>query len=114
MGEYLGQKIATVYDMLDVVRERPAMWIGNAEVERLHVWIQGFRMGTRIAGDPVTGGEPDFDEFHDWVAARLGVASSGKGWARMLLESAGGDQERAFEEFWHELDAFRASRAVVH
>jgi hypothetical protein len=114
MGEYLGQKVATVYDMLEIVRERPAMWIGNAELERLHVWIQGFRTGTQIAGDPVSVGEPDFDEFHGWVAARLGVASSGKGWARMLLESVSGDQERAFGKFWIELDAFRASRAVVH
>ena len=35
MGKYLGQAIVTIYDMLEVVRERPGMWIGNAEVERL-------------------------------------------------------------------------------
>lgn len=114
MGSYKGQPIATIYDMLDVVRVRPGMWIGSADIEVLFVWLQGFNTGIAIAGDPMTSGAPNFGEFDDWVAGRLGRTKNGYSWAMMLTEACGGDPERAFERFWVELDAFRASRGMVH
>jgi hypothetical protein len=114
MGSYRDRPVVTIYDMLDIVRERPGMWFGASDIENLFVWIQGFRAGTVVAGDPVTLGDPNFGEFDDWVAGRLGRTKSGYSWAMMLTEACGGDPERAFERFWVELDAFRASRGMVH
>jgi hypothetical protein len=99
--------------LLDIVRERPSMWIGSPNIEYLFVWIQGVHAGAHVAGDPLTGGAPDFHGFHGWIAARTGRAESTGGWA-VLLDACGGDTERGFERFWLELDAFRAAGGQVH
>jgi hypothetical protein len=109
MGTYNGEPIVTIYDLLDIVRERPGMWIGSPNIEYLFVWIQGVHAGAHIAGDPLTGGTPD---FHG--SARTGRAASTTGWSAMLLDACGGDTESAFERFWLVLDAFRAAGGRVH
>jgi hypothetical protein len=76
MGTYNGEPIVTIYDLLDIVRERPGMWLGSPNIEYLFVWIQGVHAGAHVAGDPLTGGAPDFHGFHGWIAARTGRAES--------------------------------------
>jgi hypothetical protein len=89
MGTYNGEPIVTIYDLLDIVRERPGMWLGSPNIEYLFVWIQGVHAGAHVAGDPLTGGAPDFHGFHGWIAARTGRAESTGGWAAMLLDACG-------------------------
>lgn len=100
--------IRTIYDLLDLVRERPGMWIGAPSVTRLSVFIQGFRIGVDAAHGSLEVEHPAFHDFHDWVAAQLRRPKNGHGWSEMLLEAANGDEEAAFEQFWRELDVFRS------
>ena len=102
-------EIRTIYDLLDLIRLRPGMWIGEPSVVRLRAFIDGFRTGVRVADYALKAESPPFQQFHDWVAVRHdGRRSNGRGWPEVLLEATGGD-EAAFDRFWTELDAFRAS-----
>jgi hypothetical protein len=49
MGTYNGEPIVTIYDLLDIVRERPGMWLGSPNIEYLFVWIQGVHAHTSQA-----------------------------------------------------------------
>ncbi len=101
-------EIRTIYDLLDLIRVRPGMWIGEPSITRLAIFIEGFRSGIHAAHESLEAETPLFHGFHDWVAARLGRRKNGHGWCDMLLDSTGGNEHAAFEKFWNELDAYRA------
>jgi hypothetical protein len=103
----LGREIRTIYDMLDVIRVRSGMWIGDPEITRLNAFIDGFRTGLNAAHVMLEPERPPFADFHAWIANRLGRRLNGYGWSLMLLEACG-SEKAAFERFWLELDAFRA------
>jgi len=94
--------------LLDLIRIRPGMWIGEPSITRLAIFIQGFLTGIHAAHESLEAEAPSFRGFHDWVAARLGRRNNGHGWSEMLLDSTGGKEQVAFDKFWEELDAFRA------
>ena len=108
--ELAGQAIRTIYDVLEVVRVRPGMWIGNPSVTSLQVFLSGFRAGIDAAHASLEIETPPFREFHEWIASRLGMRMNGKGWATMLRE-AHRSEVAALEQFWLELDAFRSASA---
>jgi hypothetical protein len=100
--------IGTIYDLLDLLRERPGMWIGEMSVTRLSIFIQAFQLGVQAAHGSLDKESPPLQDFHDWIAGRLGRSKNGHGWDGMLLDAANGSEEAAFDRFWVELDAFRA------
>jgi hypothetical protein len=103
-------EIRTVYGLLDLIRVRPGMWIGVPSVTRLSAFIDGFRTGVRVADYALDAESPPFQRFHDWVAVRHdGRRSNGRGWPEVLLDATERNEETAFNRFWIELDAFRAS-----
>ena len=101
------QEVQTIYDVLDVLRVRPGMWIGEPSVTRLSSFLAGFSTGLHCAQRSLDQEAPAFASFHDWIAQRLGGRAN-QGWPDMLLEAASGIEAVAFERFWSELDAFRA------
>jgi hypothetical protein len=101
-----GHEIRTIYDLLDLVRVRPGMWIGHPSVDALQVFLSGFCAGLHAAHASLEQESPCFRDFHGWIAQRLGMRMNGKGWATMLFEACG-TEAAAFERFWTELDAFR-------
>ena len=102
-----GRDLQTIYDLFDLMRERPGMWIGEPSITRLYLFIEGFEMGLRAAQRSFVPETPNFGEFHDWIAARLHRRKNGHGWCDMLLDDANGKEAAAFDRFWIELDAFR-------
>lgn len=100
------REIKTIYDLLDLVRVRPGMWIGEMSVTRLQVFLSGFSAGIDAARASLENESPPFRGLHQWVADRLGRRMNGHGWASMLVEACG-SEEAAFERFWTELDAYR-------
>jgi hypothetical protein len=85
------------------------MWIGQAEVGALEVFISGFRAGLGAAHVSLDDERPPFRDSHEWIADRLGRRMNGRGWRMMLLEECA-DEAAAWERFWIELDAFRRGR----
>lgn len=100
-------EIGTIFDLLDLIRMRPGMWIGEPSITRLAIFVEGFRSGVLAAHASFDAETPPFQGFHDWVAARLGRQKNGHGWCDMILDSTGGNDQAAFEKLWTELDAFR-------
>ena len=73
-----------IYDVLEKVRTRTGMYIGEQKLENLMSFLAGYRFAMESIG-AVNISQPDFHGFHDWVAAKYGFYESTSGWARMIL-----------------------------
>ena len=99
-------EVRSVYELLDVVRQKPGLFIGEPSITALNHFINGFEAGLRSVDNAFDDVEPPFIAFHDWIAARLGFPESTPGWRNMLLEACA-NEASALERFFTELDAFR-------
>lgn len=102
-------EVRSVYELLDVIRKKPGLFIGEPSVTGIWHFLSGFQFGLHSVGQPFETDDPPFIEFHGWIAARLGFSTSTSGWRDMLLQSLG-DETAAFERFFLELDVFRRGR----
>jgi hypothetical protein len=89
---------------LRLVRERPAMYLGRADIEWLHRYVLGYLDALGIHGITEFGG-PSFHQFTSWLKVRLG-GSWTCGWSRGLLDRCGGNHAKALEEFFELAEEF--------
>jgi hypothetical protein len=94
-----------LYDVLDKMRERPAMYLGSTSITRLEAFINGFQIGQN--GE--TQEQPSFDGFNDFIDNyynNFDVA----GWRNKILADHYGNQEEAIRKFYELLDEFRLNK----
>jgi hypothetical protein len=96
--------------LLDVIRERPAIYLGETSLSALWHVLNGFRFAERVHGIEAATQLPL--DFHEWVAYRLHYYASTKGWRRMILEQTA-DESAGLDRFYELLDEYRARRARV-
>ncbi len=99
-------QVHSIYDVLEAVREQPALFIGSPNVTMLEGFLSGFRASCDAFENPLDEPNPDFRGFHSFVARRLGRPSSELHWRALLLEQHG-DESAAFDAFFELVDAFR-------
>ena len=75
-----------IYDLLDKMHERPAMYLGSKSLIRMDAFLQGHKEAMHHRGIKDTA-QPPFHgiEFHDWVAVKLGYNYSEMGWCNAIL-----------------------------
>ena len=100
-----------VYELIDRIRPRPALYLGRSSITRLDAFLSGYVAALRDLGVKV--GTHPFHGFHDWVALRLGYYESTSGWCNMLLEAEKRDEEKALNRFFTYLDEFRHRQGKV-
>lgn len=108
--EVWGPRLRTPFHVCDMVRERPSLYLGTPTVRGLSAFVRAFRLSAAVAGKPLGPGEPPFDAFGDWLAARAGVRGEAPDWATIVGESEPGP--RALEAIFAELDAYRSRVGV--
>jgi hypothetical protein len=105
---------ANLYEILDKIRERPAMYMGEHSLSALYHFINGFYM----AHNNETYETPSFDGFNDFVGKFYGKYTTA-GWKNLILADHFGNEHEAVTRFYELLDEFRAqtgkpnSRAIV-
>ncbi len=106
-----------IYQMLDQIRKRPAMWLGALSICNLRTYLDGYHHAlidlevsknkTKTALFPL-----DFWFMHEFSKIKTNSYESTSGWANLILEKCGGDQKAALEQFYKYLDEFRSLKAV--
>ena len=98
----------SIYDLLELIRKRPGLWIAEPELIRVYAFLGGYeaalgrqRLTFRYVG-------PEFHGFHDWIARRLGYGGSASGWYNMIRGRCSSERE-AFDRFYELLVEFRSS-----
>jgi hypothetical protein len=109
-----GFKGNTLYQILDKIRARPSMYIGEHSISAVYHFINGFYM----AHNYETYEAPPFDGFNDFVGKFYGKYTT-PGWRNLILADHFGNEKEALTRFFVLLDEFRKmpqkpnSRAIV-
>ncbi|MFT4146559.1 MAG: hypothetical protein QM644_19120, partial [Mobilitalea sp.] len=100
-----------IYDILDGVREKPALYMGNKNITSLKSFLDGAVYASHILG--IDDGYNDFSPipfrfFNDYVALFYNYVESTSGWLNMILNKNHGDEQVSFDIFYTLLDNFRS------
>lgn len=93
----------------EAIRQRPAMWMGEASLSMLYGFILGYDVAHSMERSPSSEPSPVARDFHDWVAYRLHFYEGTRGWKKMILQKEP-NESLAFEKFWSLLDDYRARK----
>jgi hypothetical protein len=103
---------ATLYGVIDSMRERPAMYLGEATLTALWRFINGYEAASHLHGIEEER-DPPFGEFHEFCA-RYFQSSATAGWCAIILADNFGQEEQALRQFFPLFDEFRARVDVMH
>lgn len=99
----------SLYAILDEIRIRTPMYIGEASITCLRSFLLGIDFLVLKRCVEALPESPPFEDFHDWVASKYGWCESTAGWAKIILAECQNDERLALERFFADLDQFRGA-----
>lgn len=91
-----------IFSVLETIRKRPAMYVGQTSLKNIHVFLSGYLMAMmEIGATDLT--DPGFGNFHDWIANKFGYRESTAGWPNMILAAVIGCNPQSIE--WESYDS---------
>ncbi len=100
--------MSNLVEILQHIEKRPGMYFGNTERFRSILTLQAFIMGFQMAQAADSPGV--FNCFREWVASQYRVLADGRGGFELILEQVGGDERRAYNEFFRILPDYLRDR----
>ena len=97
--------MSALINLLEHLKTRPGMYFGAGDRSRSIHLLQAFLLGVNC-GRQFHAEPPDLEYFTEWVGAHYRVLAEGRDSFRMILEHAGGDEQKAYDEFFRLLPAF--------
>ena len=98
------------YDLVEEMRERPAMYLGVASLVRLQAYVHGFSH----ACEKFDKEEPQqtvlplpFWFFHEFTKNYYSAASSVCGWCNLILDNNNKDDEKSLAVFYKLIDVYK-------
>jgi len=95
-----------LYTLLDSIREKPYLYLGNRHLSTLHYTINGYKLYC-LHNEIDENLTPKWNDFHDFVAVQLNYAESTTGYKNMILEKNEFDEEKGLIKFYELFDLFR-------
>jgi hypothetical protein len=95
--------------LLEVIRERPAMYLGQRSLSALSSYLQGYRMALSVYDIQSPTLPPD---VHDWVAYRLHFYESTSGYRNLILKRVP-EESAALDRFFELLDEHKNRKPRV-
>jgi hypothetical protein len=97
-----------LYDLLERIRKRPSMYLGQASITHLRACLSGYNLARRELGIAATEQDQSFLEFQDWIRQKFRVTSE-QSWDKIILfycEDERGALEKFFQ-LWEEFCGLR-------
>ena len=96
--------------LIDVIREKPPLYIGERSLSALYFFLQGYVTGLRFYD--IEAPYPLPADFHDWVAYRLHFFESTSGYRNMILKRVP-NESAALDRFFELIDEHRVRKPHV-
>ena len=94
-----------LYELLQEIKARPALYVGGKSIFRLESFIDGYFYARRDSGLPLSEREKDyFNNFHQWLEERL-RAKTTLSWSKIIFFRSS-DEIQATELFFKLFDEF--------
>ena len=100
-----------IFDMIDLIRRRPGMFIGSNSITALFHYLNGYQAAERENGTCRKGElfPLPFRYMHEYTGYRLQNRSTA-GWCRQILDSCDGAEDAALQRFFELYDDFKQVR----
>ncbi|WP_288341165.1 hypothetical protein [uncultured Roseivirga sp.] len=72
------------YGLLKKIEARPSMWTGELSLKSIRTFIDGYSFALH-EHKMIDLDEDNEENFHDWLAKKLGFYESTAGWQNMIL-----------------------------
>ena len=95
-----------LYSLLDLLKERQELYIGDDNFTTLCNNINGYRLYCHH-NSIVENLVPSWENFQDFVAEQLNYYESTSGYMNMILERNDFNEQKSLMNFYLLLDAFR-------
>jgi hypothetical protein len=59
----------SIYEFIDLIRQRPEMYIGDRKLSTLYHALSGFEFALNV--NTMNETKPDFKTFHVWIREKL-------------------------------------------
>ncbi|AFY48162.1 hypothetical protein Nos7524_2319 [Nostoc sp. PCC 7524] len=92
------------YHLLERIKQRPGMYIGQCSITRLNMLLVGYSQARMELGLPRTEQEKNFDNFQKWIQSKFNIKSS-QSWDSIIL-STSTDEKDAFYKFFQLFEQF--------
>jgi hypothetical protein len=92
------------YDLLEKIRKRPSMYLGQPSIGHLRACLSGYILARRELEVAQTDQELRFIEFQDWLRQKFQV-TSGQSWDKIILFYCE-DERGALDQFFQLWDEF--------
>jgi hypothetical protein len=96
----------TIYELLEVIRERPTMYLEVKELSSLASFINGVLMALLTYRIHLAEESPSFQDFVFFVAEKFNERRA-ISWRRIILEATNEEEEKAYHLFFELLDEYR-------
>ena len=107
------KKINNLYEYIDLIRERTAVYVGENTLSALYFHINGYNMACSLKGIDENL-QPEFHLFHDFVADYYLHSESTAGWKNIILAENFGIEKQALDDFWKLFDLFRQNPIIAN
>lgn len=97
--------MGTLFDLLNKIKTKPALYLGNTSITNLRMFILGYRFARSELDIASTESESDFyKNFQPWLQNRLSIRTV-NAWDKLILLTCI-DEKAAFDYFFQLLDEF--------
>lgn len=100
-----------LYEMLERIKQRPGMFLGNCSITRLRAFLDGYMGSREDLGLPPTQQELEFNQFQEWIQTKFKITSS-HGWDSIILFYSA-DERDALNNFFELFDKFRNGQSAL-
>lgn len=98
--------MAGIYEVLQKIKDRPGIYIGNSSITVLRHFLVGYKFARNELGVELNQEEADFyDNFQPWIQQHFKVKTSNS-WANIILLFTR-DEKDAFNRFFALLEEFK-------
>ncbi|MEH2077424.1 MAG: hypothetical protein V7K57_24000 [Nostoc sp.] len=101
-----------IYDILEMMRPRPQMFLGQRSLTALSGFIGGYFFAMEENGILIEEENPPFSQLNNWVARYYKRYGSTAGWKNIILREVG-DEAKACDVFFEILELFKQRFPVL-
>jgi hypothetical protein len=97
--------MSTLFDLLEKIKAKPGLYLGNASITSLRMFVLGYRFARSELDITNTESESDFyKNFQPWLQNRLSIRTV-NAWDKIILLTCI-DEKAAFDYFFQLVDEF--------
>lgn len=100
-------KVNNVFELIELIKKRPGLYIGNNNITSMQNFIDGYDFACLVNDIEHNNVYPLFWYFHEWAMEKYNWGESTAGWKHIILQENNNDEIKALSVFFEEIDEFK-------